>query len=318
MDIQDPRIRSLLRQADRVAETGKRAAAVGLYRQIIEEVPDTALAWLGLAQTVTDPAEQEAAYQRVLELDPDNAAALAALNPSEPPPPEEDSSLDGRVSWDDLAASMAWADEALGKSAAKEKGRAGETAPDQTSADEAEIETGKESRNLAAADAEPEVVDTGQATAELVYCANHPRVETSLRCNRCGKPICSRCAKLTPVGYRCPECIREREDVFFNATPADYILAGVVGLILGVVFGVIVPWIGFFALFVAPAAGAVTGKLILWITGRRRGRWLPLATTVIFVLAGVPIFLIYGLLGTVLGLIFYLLMAPSSLYYTLK
>jgi hypothetical protein len=318
MDIQDPRIRSLLRQADRVAETGKRAAAVGLYRQIIEEAPDTALAWLGLAQTVTDPAEQEAAYQRVLELDPDNEAARVALDPSEPPLPEEAVSPDGRLSWDDLAASMAWADEALGKSSAKEKGRAGETAPEQMPADEAKIESGRGGRDLATADAEAEVDGAGPAAAELVYCANHPRVETSLRCNRCGKPMCSRCAKLTPVGYRCPECIREREDVFFNATPADYVLAGVVGLILGLVFGVIVPWIGFFALFVAPAAGAVTGKLILWTTGRRRGRWLPLATTVIFVLAGVPIFLIYGLLGSIFGLIFYLLMAPSSLYYTLK
>jgi hypothetical protein len=315
MDIQDPRIRSLLRQADRVAETGKRAAAVGLYRQIIDEAPDTALAWLGLAQTVADPAEQEAAYQRVLELEPDNAVALAALNPAEPSPPEAEPSPDGRLSWDDLAASMAWADEALGKSAAKEKSE-----PSKPPANEAELETEKDSQALTAAEGKPEaeVTGAGKEAAEPVYCARHPRVETSLRCNRCSKPICSRCAQLTPVGYRCPDCIREREDVFFNATPADYILAGVVGLILGVVFGVIVPWIGFFALFVAPAAGAVTGKLILWITGRRRGRWLPLATTVIFVLAGVPIFLIYGLLGSIFGLIFYFLMAPSSLYYTLK
>ena len=35
------------------------------------------------------------------------------------------------------------------------------------------------------------------------YCANHPGVETSLRCNKCGKPICAKCAVRTPTGYRC-------------------------------------------------------------------------------------------------------------------
>ena len=38
---------------------------------------------------------------------------------------------------------------------------------------------------------------------EPIFCVNHPRVETGLRCNRCDNPICVRCAKLTPVGYRC-------------------------------------------------------------------------------------------------------------------
>ena len=35
------------------------------------------------------------------------------------------------------------------------------------------------------------------------YCANHPTVETTLRCNKCGKPICAKCAIRTPTGYRC-------------------------------------------------------------------------------------------------------------------
>ena len=37
-------------------------------------------------------------------------------------------------------------------------------------------------------------------------CTFHPNVETQLRCNRCNKPICIKCAKHTPTGYRCPEC----------------------------------------------------------------------------------------------------------------
>ncbi len=38
-------------------------------------------------------------------------------------------------------------------------------------------------------------------------CYRHPQVETGLRCNRCNRPICPRCARQTPVGYRCPDCI---------------------------------------------------------------------------------------------------------------
>ena len=60
-----PRIRSLLRQAGRAAEVGKRRAAEDLYRQILEEDPDTSEAWLGLAEVVNDPAEQKEAYERV-------------------------------------------------------------------------------------------------------------------------------------------------------------------------------------------------------------------------------------------------------------
>ncbi|MBL8128361.1 MAG: hypothetical protein JNM64_12030 [Chloroflexia bacterium] len=35
-----------------------------------------------------------------------------------------------------------------------------------------------------------------------VPCAEHQEVETRLRCSRCGKPICPRCAVRTPVGMR--------------------------------------------------------------------------------------------------------------------
>ncbi len=52
MELLSPRIRSLLRQADRVADAGKRSAAEKLYRQIIEEAPDTAAAWFGLGRVL--------------------------------------------------------------------------------------------------------------------------------------------------------------------------------------------------------------------------------------------------------------------------
>jgi hypothetical protein len=316
MEVQDPRIRSLLRQADRVAESGKRAAAAGLYRQIIEEAPDTAVAWLGLAQMTADSTEREEAYQRILTLDPENEAALAALRPSDSPTvaSAQEQSLDGRVQEDDFAAYKAWMDEALG---GKARQKDGENAVLLENAILQENGILEEKENAPALD-DPESEQPPVSSPEVIFCANHPRVETSLRCNKCGKPICSKCAKLTPVGYRCPECIREREDVFFNATPADYIIAAVTGLILGGIFSFIVPWIGFFALFVAPLAGGVTGKIALKLIGRRRGRWLPMVVTFIFVIAALPAIVIYLSSGAYFGIGFYLLIAPGALYYALK
>ncbi|MCA9935791.1 MAG: hypothetical protein KC415_17775, partial [Anaerolineales bacterium] len=60
--ISEPRLRTLLRQAERTAVNGKLAAALTLYQQIVEEAPESANAWLGLAQLEPDPAKKEAAY----------------------------------------------------------------------------------------------------------------------------------------------------------------------------------------------------------------------------------------------------------------
>ena len=79
MDLQDPRLRSQLRQANKVANAGKRAAAEQLYRQIIEEAPDVAEAWFGLGQMVNGASEREEAYQKALAIKPDYADAARAL-----------------------------------------------------------------------------------------------------------------------------------------------------------------------------------------------------------------------------------------------
>jgi hypothetical protein len=60
---------------------------------------------------------------------------------------------------------------------------------------------------------------------EELYCANHPQTPTSLRCNRCEKPICPKCAVKTPIGYRCKECVRGQQKIFDTAQWYDYPLA---------------------------------------------------------------------------------------------
>jgi len=38
-----------------------------------------------------------------------------------------------------------------------------------------------------------------------MYCYRHPNRETGLSCTECGRPICTECLRMTPVGPRCPD-----------------------------------------------------------------------------------------------------------------
>ncbi|MFN8376761.1 MAG: hypothetical protein U0694_28300 [Anaerolineae bacterium] len=117
-----------------------------------------------------------------------------------------------------------------------------------------------------------EIVDTP------TFCAVHPDRETALRCNKCGRYMCTQCAVRTPVGYRCRECARKHEDKFFNASGRDYaIIAGVcaaAGLLAGTIAG-FVPLGGLelFAIILGLPAGGAIAELAMRFSGRRRGRY---------------------------------------------
>ncbi len=66
-------------------------------------------------------------------------------------------------------------------------------------------------------------------------CYRHPDRETRVSCSSCGRPICPDCMTPTPVGMRCPECMRQRTKVVrgvgggggrFGAFPATIVLIG--------------------------------------------------------------------------------------------
>lgn len=44
---------------------------------------------------------------------------------------------------------------------------------------------------------------------DQLYCYGHPKEPTRLRCSRCERPICGRCAIPASVGQHCPECVAE-------------------------------------------------------------------------------------------------------------
>jgi len=51
-------------------------------------------------------------------------------------------------------------------------------------------------------------------------CYRHPDRVTGVSCSSCGRPICPDCMTPTPVGMRCPECMRQRTKVVRNPTGA--------------------------------------------------------------------------------------------------
>src|SRR4030067_155429 len=93
-----------------------------------------------------------------------------------------------------------------------------------------------------------------------LYCVNHPDVETTLRCNRCEKPICAKCAILTPTGYRCKDCVRNQQKSFETAEWYDYLMTFVVEISLSYVGSGLFRFLGFFTLFVAPIAGVIKSE----------------------------------------------------------
>jgi hypothetical protein len=130
------------------------------------------------------------------------------------------------------------------------------------------------------------------ATApDTLFCANHPRTPTALRCNKCGKPICPKCAVRTPVGYRCRECVSQQQQVFETARWYDYALAVVLAAPLAGVAGALLLNLSYFVIFLAPVAGGVVAEVVRWAVRRRRGRYLPLAAAGGFALGCLPLFI---------------------------
>ena len=169
---------------------------------------------------------------------------------------------------------------------------------------------------------------------EVLYCVNHPNVETRLRCNKCGAPICPKCAVRTPVGFRCPQCVRSQQAVFYTATSLDYVVAAVVGLVASTVAAFIMGRLGIFlALLLGPVAGGVIAEAVRWATGRRCGRWMWLVVSGCIVtgalVAGLYPFLLFLLTPRALpylpfsvparlDLIIYTILAVGTAYTRLK
>ncbi len=170
----------------------------------------------------------------------------------------------------------------------------------------------------------PPPADNAQAQPPVMYCANHPEVETYLRCNKCDKPICLQCAVQTPVGYRCKQCVRQQQDVYYNGSTGDNLVAmavafGVVTIATPIV-GFFLRSFGFFSFFIAFLAGSAAGSLLAQVVRgavkRRRSRhmrWFALAGIILGVLMGSAIALIFlGFSPLGLPLLIFVVLAVAS------
>jgi hypothetical protein len=173
---------------------------------------------------------------------------------------------------------------------------------------------------------------TEQTQTETLYCYRHPTVATTLRCNRCERPICTRDAILTPTGYRCPECIHQQQRVFDTAIWYDYILgfgiAFALSLVASIAFALIGSWLGFFTFFIVipggPIAGGIMAEAVRFVVRRRRSRTLFVTIGIAAALGALPavlFFLVGGVNHYLYSLIFqgiYLFTAIPTLFYRLS
>lgn len=126
------------------------------------------------------------------------------------------------------------------------------------------------------------------AQGEVIYCANHPTVETLLRCNKCGKPICQRCGIRTPVGIRCRECAQMRRLPMYKVGPQHYLLAALVALPVSFVAGLIMQQLGWLlAFFLGAAVGGLIAEVV-YRTTHKRGPGLAWLVSACILLGALP------------------------------
>jgi hypothetical protein len=246
----------LLRQGQAAARVGLRDKARGYLREAVQVEPDNIEAWLELAGVEDEPGAKRACFETVLQLDPANVDAQLGMDLLQP----------GATS-----------------------SAAAEVAHDH----ELDMVMAEASRELDRAVGPPPSSET-PLDDEVVYCANHPGTETVLRCNRCGKPICTRCAVQTPVGYRCKQCVGEQQSVYFTGGAADYVIGGVIALVLGGIASYIVTIIGawFIALILGPTIGIGIAEVVRLAVRRRRSQYLWMTVAIGIVLGSLPALLV--------------------------
>jgi hypothetical protein len=146
----------------------------------------------------------------------------------------------------------------------------------------------------------------------VLTCYKHPQIETSLRCNKCERPICARCAVQTPVGYRCAECVRGQQAVFETARGYDYAVAVVLGAV-GVGLAVfLLSFLDVWGILLAPVFGGMLAGVIRIAVRRRRSQQLPFAASLGGVLA------VLGNIGLILASVAYALGQSPSLSFVLS
>jgi hypothetical protein len=234
----------LVQQAREAMAEGNMLVARGYWRRATRIAPDRLDIWLSLLEITDLPAERRRCLEHIVERDPDNVIAYNELEQM--------------------------------REAERGEAERADAAPDSESV-VAVPQSTMQPRLAMRPDVTDEMRlrwDNQLASGETLHCINHPHVETSLRCNSCGAPICARCVVRTPVGSRCKACIKAQQAHFYTSYWYDYPLAALVSLVLSIPAAVVAGMAGWwFALIISPIAGGIIGSVVHWAIGRRRGQW---------------------------------------------
>lgn len=168
---------------------------------------------------------------------------------------------------------------------------------------------------------------------EALYCEVHPERETMLRCNRCGRLMCTDCAVRHPVGLRCRECVNNTRSPIYQVdgrTTLKTLLATLVVAtpisLLVFIFGDLVVGFGIFGwiigFMIGGAIGRAMGSLVQRLVPRKRGTRIQQAVGVGIVLssllAGAGLLLIFGRLPNLILILIYFISAIPAAVASLK
>jgi hypothetical protein len=110
------------------------------------------------------------------------------------------------------------------------------------------------------------------AESGAMTCFRHPDRETYVRCGRCDRPICRRCAMDGPVGLRCRDCGKPGPDPLTRLSPSQLAAGVAVGLGAGTIAGFLGLQMGFLlSLCAGPFIGGLIGEGVIRATGYKRG-----------------------------------------------
>lgn len=277
----------LLERAQAALDAGNPLVARGYWRRASRIAPERLDIWIHLCRLTEAPAERIRCLEHIVGLDPSDDQARDELRRL-----REASREDG-----DGAGAIS-ASDSVPVSSTADTDRASPRAP---------LTVGRQ-------DITPEMRlqwDEAIAAGKPLVCIDHPQTETSLRCNQCDAPICTRCVVRTPVGFRCKACINAQQAAFFTARWTDYPLAVIVSLALSIPAAVLAGMAGWwFALIISPVAGGLIGGTVHRAVGRRRGRWTWL-TVAACVVAGALVALAFAPYRFI-SIAIYVVLATSS------
>ena len=158
----------------------------------------------------------------------------------------------------------------------------------------------------------------------MTTCYAHPTRETTLRCKRCERYICTSCAIHTPTGYMCKDCVRERQKVFDTAMWYDYLIGFGVTFVLSIIASILITVVssfGFYGLigafFIAGGAGTFIADIALRAVKKRRSKSLFISCAVGVVIGALPavLFLFFtGQMFALIGIGIYLFVATPTVY----